>query len=292
MKSTSVIDALPHIFRRPLQTIEAGASIFAAGTLLDIPRRDVFAIASALGPDVRLFSQNRRLRAFSGYGLLGALVRTPAKGYYRFLFERCERASLPLPCIDAGSSLSRVFEVMSKTRIGWLLARRDVEYAMVTLADLLPLYERGVLATDLLLKDVSTDKVFTLAAGARLDDALRGLIERRVRRVFLSGTRKFVSDREIMEHIFSPERLRVVRESPEKMLESPLWRVGPASAAKASPGLGVAEMATALDATSGAHCVLAGSGLVTPWDLIMKPWTMGRLKIAKAPAPTPRRGAN
>jgi CBS domain-containing protein len=288
---SSIIDALPHVFKRPLQKVEAGTSIFVAGTLLDIPRRDIFVITSVRGTNVRLFSRNRTFLAFGGYGLLGALLRTDPKDYYKFLFERIERASLPIRCVDADSELSRVFEVMSETELGWLLVREDERYAIVSLADLLPLYAKNTLATDLHLGDVATAQVFSMAAGTRLDDALRELIGRRIRRVFLSGTSKFVSDREILEHIFSLERLQVVRESPKKMLRSRLAEVGPASATRADADLQVTKMARTFDATSGAHCYLTGKGLVTPWDLVMKPWIMGGLKIAEAGSSGIRRRA-
>jgi len=279
---SSIIETLPHVFKRPLQKVEAGTSIFVAGTLLDVPRRDIFVITSVRGTNVRLLSRNRTLVAFGGYGLLGALLRTDPKDYYKFLFERIERVSLPIRCVDADSALSRVFEVMSETELGWLLVREDERYAIVSLADLLPLYAKNILATDLHLGDVATSPVISMAAGTRLDDALRELLKRRIRRVFLSRTSRFVSDREILEHIFSPERLKVVRESPKKMLQSRLAEVGQASATRATADLQVTRVARTFDATSGAHCFITGKGLVTPWDLVMKPWNMGRLNIAEA----------
>jgi CBS domain-containing protein len=281
----SVRDALPHIFRRPLHTIESGDFIFVAGTLLDIPRRDVFAIAQVKGKDVRLFSRNHRFAGFSGYGLLLRLLRTDPKNYYKFLFQPCERASLLLPCVDADSDLARVFEVMLETRIGWCLARKTGEYAMVTLADLLSLYAEDRLATDLNLGDVASSPIFYMDAGARLDEAVRQMIKRRVRRVFLSGTREFVSDREVLMHIFSPDRLNLVKGFPERMLDSRIGDIGPARATRADAGLSVTKTAMAIDTDSGAHCVLTRKGLVTPWDLVMKPWAMGRLKMAEAVLP-------
>ena len=285
----SIADAFPRLFNRALQTVEAGMSVFVAGTLLDIPRRDVFAITSVWGANPRLLSRNGMHMAFGGYGLLKTLLQTDPKDHYKFLFQPCESVSLPIPCVDSESELSRVFEVMEHTKIGWLLVRKQTEYAIVTLSDLVPLYSRGVLSTDASLGDVSSAQIFFTTARTRLDLALGEMLARRIRRVFLAGTKKFVSDREILEHIFSPDRLHVAEEYPERMLESTLGEVGYSSAAKVDKDLRVTKLARTFDVVSGAHCLLTAKGLVTPWDLVMKPWAMGRLKIDGAIAPQLRR---
>lgn len=48
-----------------------------------------------------------------------------------------------------------------------------------------------------------------------------------LRTVFLSGTNSYVSNREILVHIFSPTRLELVEKSPQELLESKLGDLDP-----------------------------------------------------------------
>ena len=273
-------DALPPIFRRPLPLLERGTRVIVAGTLLDAPRRDVLKIVATGEGKVQFLANNGRCLVFSGYSMLVGLLESDPKDYYRFLFKPSERASLSVRPLASDAELAAVFEEFVRTKFGWALVEEAGKYGVVALPDLISLYQSGVLETDLSIRDVASHKVFSLPASTGLREALREMVKRRVRRVFLSGDgNKFVSDREILTYIFSPERLTLARDDPRKVLDATLADVGAVEAIDVGGRSTVKEISRIFKPESGAWCLLCDGGLVTPWDLVMKPWKMGRLTI-------------
>lgn len=153
-------------------------------------------------------------------------------------------------------------------------------YAVVTLTELIPLYDTNVLDTELTFHDVASPNIFSMPRDSTLKDALRELINRRIRRVFISGTNSFVSDREILRYIFGIERLALTKKSPSTMLDVTLQEVGPAEAVEIGDGeTTLSEMTMYFVHNTGEPCVTCRGELVTPWDLVVKPWKVGRLGL-------------
>jgi hypothetical protein len=278
--------ALPGIFRRPFPVVEEGTAMLVAGTLLDTPRRDVLPIIriQADKGTMSLTKRGSRHLAFSGYSLVARLLATRPEDRYRFLFEPCERALASFPLLEAGGlELSEVLDGFARERFGWaFVARGAAMRAVVTLADLVPLYQKGFLWTELTVGDVASPMVFSLPRTAKVDEALRGMMKRRVRRVFLTGTGSFVSDREILTYLFSPERLSVVRRYPRRMLDPALEEVERVEPVEVDGRAAIGEASGLFKAASGAWCAVCSEGVVTPWDLVMKPWKAGRLAFGEA----------
>ncbi|MCL5068743.1 MAG: hypothetical protein M1368_10385 [Thaumarchaeota archaeon] len=245
-----VKEALPEIFKRPVPVVAEGTAILVAGTLLDTPRRDVlpivrssdktlrfvshdrkhltldFRASNAALQEVRFVSDDRKhLMAFAGQAILSKLLEWNRQDHYMFLFEPIESASLSVLPIPADEEIASLFRAFVRTKFGWSIIEDSGAYALATLADLIPLYSRNILETSLCAKDVASP-IFALPQDTKLSKALQEMIKHSVRRVFLSGTNRFVSDREILTYIFSPARLAVVRNSPHEMLEATLEDVG------------------------------------------------------------------
>ena len=273
-------EALPSLFRRPLPLLERGTRVVVAGTLLDTPRRDILTIVSTGEGNVQFLANKERRSVFSGYSMLVGLLESEPEDYYRFLFQPCERALLSVRPLASDAELATVLEEFVRTKFGWALVEEAGKYGVVALPDLIPLYQSGVLETDLPVRDVASPEVFSLPASTGLREALREMVKRRVRRVFLSGDdNKFVSDREVLTYIFSPERLTLARDDPRKVLDATLADAGAVEAIEVDGGSTVKEISRIFKPESGAWCLVCDGGLVTPWDLVMKPWKLGRLTI-------------
>ncbi|MHB2035688.1 MAG: hypothetical protein ACYCPW_02980 [Nitrososphaerales archaeon] len=271
--------AFPEIFRRPFPLLAAGTSILVAGTLLDTPRRDVLPIVRSADMKIQFLSKDRQyLMAFAGHAILSRLLERNPRDHYKFLFEPVENVALSIRPIPADEEITSLFRAFARTKLGWAIVEDSGMYALATLADLIPLYSMGVLETSLRAKDVAT-RVFALPQETKLSSALREMIKHSMRRVFLSGTNRFVSDREILTYIFSPERLAVVRNSPQEMLESTLEDVGSVESVAVDGSETLRESSELFKPVSGAWCLACREGVVTPWDLVMKPWKMGQLII-------------
>ncbi len=283
-------DIFPEIFRRPVPVVAAGTALLVAGTLLDTPRRDVLPIVRSSNKSIRYVRKNRKdLMAFAGQAILSKLIETKPHYYHRFLFQPIEKIALSVSPIKAEEDISALLQSFSRTKFGWSVVDEHGAYALATLADLISLYRRGVLNASLRVKDVAT-KIFALPKDTKLSKALNEMMNHWVRRVFLSGTNRFVSDREILSYIFSPERLGVIKESPSKMLEAKLEDIESVEPIAVESDTTLPDASGLFKPLSGAWCLRCDEGIVTPWDLIMKPWKMEGLTFNKAMERAPNQG--
>ena len=274
-------EALPEIFRRPVPVVAEGTAILVAGTLLDTPRRDVLPVVGSSDMSLKFVSKDlggRYLMAFAGHAILSRLLERKPRDHYKFLFEPIENVALSVQAIPADEEITTLFRAFARTRFGWAVIEDSGTCALVTLADLIPLYDRKILNSDLRVKDVAS-KVFALPRDTKLSRALQEMIRHGVRRVFLSGSNRSVSDREILTFIFSPVRLAVVRNSPPEMLEATLEDVESVEPIVVDSNITLGEASELFKPVSGAWCLACSEGIVTPWDLIVKPWKIGHLII-------------
>ena len=273
-------EAFPELFRRPVPVVAQGTTILVAGTLLDTPRRDVLPIVRSSDKMLNFVSNDsKHLIAFAGQTILSKLVERNPRDHYMFLFEPIESASLQVLPIPTDEEITSLFRSFIRTKFGWSIIEDSGTYAVVTLAELIPLYGKGILETSLCARDVASP-VFSLPQDTKLSKALQEMIHRSVRRVFLSDTNRFVSDREILSYIFSPARLAVVRNFPQKMLEATLDDVGSVEAVNVDGSATLREASELFRPLSGAWCLACREGVITPWDLVVKPWKMGQLIIS------------
>lgn len=280
-------EALPALAKRPISVVEGGTALLVAGTLLDTPRRDVLPIVKSARDKNTigyLSKEPGTCLAFSGYSLIAKLLETNPKHHYKFLFQPCESASMVVrPISEGGANLVALLDSFAKSRFGWaMVGKGSVDAgAVVTLADLMPLYGSGILLSDLAVEEVATPKILSLPRKTKLRDALREMMRRRIRRVFLIGEESFVSDREILEYIFSPQWLSKVRDSPGKMLEAKLEDVERVEPVLVDGKATIKEASKLFMPESGSWCAACDAGIVTPWDLVINPWKTGRLSIGE-----------
>ncbi len=194
MRPLRVSEAVPAALGKVVATVEQGTLAVIAGSLLDLPRRDVLLIASTVG-GVRYLTRGEKWMAFSGYPLLEKMLAAEPKDLYGLLFRPCESASILLGAVRAEDGLAAVLDAFHRTRFGYVLVESADSLGMVTLADFLQLYHGGVLSTDLSLRDVASSPVLSLPGSVSLREAVREMFRRRVRRVRVEGTDRFVSDR-------------------------------------------------------------------------------------------------
>jgi hypothetical protein len=255
--------------------------IMVVGKLLDIPRSEVLLITSTTQDGFEYLMKDGKWVAFSGYSVLKKMIATRPVDLYNFLYGPCESASLHLDPLSSESELQHVLETFERTEFGFTLIKAPDSLGLVTLTDLLSLYGEA-LDTDLHVGDVASQPVLSLPKETGLQDSVREMFKRRVRRARISGTNAFVSDREILAFILSPRRLNAAKESPEKMLDSTLEDVGPVEAIEVDAGVSVREASVIIKPGSGT-CLTVGNGgpLVTPWDLVVKPFKARHLLIGK-----------
>jgi len=263
-------EAFPKIFERAYPAVDPTTPILSVLPLLRFHEIDVLPLS---------FDAVRRQKGVFGFSCLARLIKVRPEGIGSFLRRPCEVVSEPLTTIRADRSLSSLLNVFLRRRFGFarVLESRGVG-ALLTLTDVLGLYEGGTLRSSLTLEDVGS-AAFSMPGESTVREVLVEMFERRIRRVFVSGTNEFVWDRNIIEHLFSPAVLaRVALRESEDILEIPISGIGARTAKDVEGRLPIREAAALLEVEPG-QCLVFNEKVVTPWDVVMKPWKERELKI-------------
>lgn len=266
--------AFPRIFKRAYPALDPSTPMLPAISLLRFHEIDALPIT--------VMDSERGRRAIYGYSSLARLLRMRPENFGRFLNEPCESASESLATVNATDRLRKLFKTFERTRFGFAwVETRDSPGGLVTLNDLLELYETGVIRTDLRVGDVAS-QMFSMPATTSLRDALSAMFSRRYRRVFLSGEgdRAFISDRTIIERIFSPAMLQSFTKESEDILQIPIADVSRLQPKIVSSKVTISAGAGELRGQTG-RCLVCEKGVVTSWDLLMKPWISKALQMVE-----------
>jgi CBS domain-containing protein len=275
-------DAFPQIFSRSSPAVEKDSpTIYAASMIRFHP---VDAAILLMDDGLQPFRVGRKGMFLGGYAILGNLMKQDPENYYRFLFEPCKKSAVPVEELNIKRSLKDLLDLFAESRFGFTIVTDPPLYAMLSLSDVLQLYQSGAIDSGLVAKDVAQKPVFTSGA-TTIRDALSVMFRRRIRRLFIEESilgrgrgSAFVSDREVISFIFSPRSLEESRESPESMLDAKMGEVGPIDAEQVDDDSPLSEVAKYLTRSQG-NCVVCTKGLISPWDVVMKPYLGGRLSL-------------
>lgn len=224
---------------------------------------------------------NERPLVFSGYSVVSKLVDTKPSEYDAFLRSPCL-----LYCLSAGtaykeSDLVSLFHVFETTTFGFSMIHDEANRIVgkITVSDLLPLYQSGFLSSNLLVEDVASGPVFSMPKGTKVIDCLREMESRKYRKVKIFGTTLVVSDRLIFSHIFDEKRLQRIAKAPQHLLDVTIEDLEPVQGTWISGKTKLSEAAKLLTKTDQGFLVM-DDAILTPWDLVIKPWRMGDLRIS------------
>ncbi|MHB2035618.1 MAG: hypothetical protein ACYCPW_02620 [Nitrososphaerales archaeon] len=269
-------EALPDIFRRTYPVLEPGTQMLLAASLLRFHQID----ALPIGFKPR---QKRRKRlAVFGYSCLSKLLETDARNYGKFLEMPCEHAALALSTIDVNEIVEALLRVFEKTKFGFAWVESERLGGFASLRDVLELYAKGVINAKMTVGEVASP-IFSLPKDSKIKSVLQEMFNHRIRRVFVSGERNLVTDRMIISYIFSVSRLAETTKKPEKLLDAKLGDLDKMEPVPINGRTSLREAAAALskrDATK--DCLFCDEGVVTPWDLVIKPFIYGKLTIKRS----------
>jgi hypothetical protein len=262
-------EALPGIFQRKYPVLEPNTQMQIALSLLRF--HEIDALPIGFKP-----MEKKRLAVF-GYSCLSKLLDTQPENYGKFLEMPCKNSALELSTIDIGKELRDLFRVFEKTKFGfaWVESRRLGGFA--SLRDLLELYESGTIDSKLMAEDVASP-IFSLPKSTKLRPLLKEMFNRRIRRVFVPGNKGFVTDRTIINYVFSSTRLSAAAEKPETLLDAELSDLELMRPVRIGSHTTVSDAAASLR-NSAENCLVCNEGVITPWDLLMKPMIQGSLTI-------------
>lgn len=274
MKQMKISEALPEVFTRAYTMIEPHTHMLLALSILRFQNLDALPIG--------VWKSRSRKIAVSGFSCLSEVMSLGPGDYERFLNEPCESYSVKLATIHAEDDLEDLLRTFSETGFGFACVdgrgNHDLR-AFVGLRDLVGLCTKSVITADLSAGDVASSPIFSLPRDATLKQALEEMIERGKRRVFLDETDLAVSDRSIINHIFSASKLSEASSKSYDLLAITLGEIEHARPEYIDEGADLKKAAEQIIAAKD-HCLICEKGVITPWDLVMKPWEQHRLTLS------------
>lgn len=266
-------EALSYVFERPCSTVEPSTQMHLALLLLGF--HEVDALPIEIGSNTHSTKY-----AVSSHSCLSKLLETDTKEYSNLLAQPCKKICSELASVSANSQMETLLKTFDSTGFGFACIENGSELrGLVSLRDLLLLYQKSRFKTDLLVKDVASSPLYTLSSDASLKETLRMMFKHKFRRIFISENRRVVSDREIIKHLFSPSRMIESSEDYSALFETKLGLVKSVLPRSVSSEMAVNLASLELYSSLGG-CLTCNDGVVTPWDIVMKPWIQGRLNIS------------
>ena len=153
-------------------------------------------------------------------------------------------------------------------------------FGALSLSDLLELYETRMIDADLEAEQIASP-MFSMPTDKPIKNVLDEMLRHRFRRVFVSPENKsVVTDRGIINYIFSTARLTTVSKTPEALLDGKLGDLDSVEPIHISNRSLVREAALFMKGMADG-CLVCDNGVLTSWDIVMKPLLNTRLSIMK-----------
>ena len=219
--------------------------------------------------------------AFGGYGILKAVADSEPKDHYKTLWAKSAEVPMWIGSCDYEQPFDDILGAFALTLFGGARVTKGRLEALITLGDAVGLIREGELSTRM-----STDEVGSVPIAISKDrpiiEAIRMMVLQGVRRLFIEKRRgAYISDRSVIDYMFSPERLGVAKDHPELWVDEPVERVGTKTAGRCSSGNlddAAKEMGSAPD-----DCLITdGLRVISRWDIVVKPWKAGRLEAVES----------
>jgi hypothetical protein len=270
--------ALPRLLERKYPIIRPSYPLLTVLYLLRI--QDMAAVP--------ITEDGKSRRAVFGYSTLPKLIELTPKNFDAYLEGPCERASEELGCFSMNDEVETLLDGFKKRRLGVSLVNGKVggeeRISLVTLVDLLRLYKTKHLASDMHTGDVASP-ILSMPGRSSVREALQAMFKLRQRRVFITGERMYISDRSIIERFLGPASLIRDRDAPDTgVLDARIDGLKKTAPIEVTSRASLQSAALRLRSEWGPCLIVKDRNVVvTPWDVIMKPWEAGRLTLSAHP---------
>ena len=273
----SISGLIPNLFKLPRPTADGNSQLIHAGFVLNTSEAHILPVAD--GPRPR---RDRRTGltlygALSGYSFLKRLVMTKPEDYNDLLQTPSREIAVWIGSVDFGEPISDLLRVFDATKFGAARVSDHDMHTVVTLADLIRTLRNYSLVSEMRVEEAGS-KPQTISPEAGILEAVKMMLKLRVRRLFPQGRPgEFFSSRSVIEFIFTPERLQIARTRPREWCDAKVSELSTRNARVVAPGASLNEAARLLGDEPDDCLVSEGGLVITRWDLLMKPWKLGRL---------------
>jgi CBS domain-containing protein len=286
-RSAKLSTLLPNLFKIPRPVIDAKSPIIVSGNLLQLGEVHMLPIVQGLEPRIDQETKIKMYAALGGASILNKLLNTPPRDYGKLIWTPCEQMPVWIGTVNYDDSLEDLLTVFVKTRFGNAAVERSAPMReLVTLSEILGLYRTNVIASNLRAEDVGSEMI-SISSDQDLLEAVRLMFRKKVRRVFLKSSTyrnsnlEYISDRDIIRFLFSPDRLEIVKKSPELWVKAKLSDLDSNMAKSISDGKTINQASLEIG-DKIADCLVCNESLkvVTRWDVVVKPFVKGHYELS------------
>jgi CBS domain-containing protein len=274
---SKLFPGLFNIFR-PMVTLDTpvivAASILADYEFSILPVRRGRASTGVEKEGVMLF------KAIGGQQAFSLVVKSKPEDYNKFLWAPCSTICMWLGKVEFRDELKKLLSIFELTGFGDAMVDAPASaHGLVTLEEIVSLYRERKLKCDLTVKEVSSQAI-SIDPDTPVIEAMRTMIGKRVRRLFLKRSSEYISDRNILAFLFSPRLLTIAKDRPESWTNASISEVQKSTARSVLPNVKVEEVGRMVEANRDVFMLSDGVSLVSRWDLVMKPWKEGQLRLS------------
>ena len=273
----SISSLMPGLFKLHRPTADGNSPLVQSAFILNTSEVHVLPVTKGLGPRRDKRTGLVLYGALSGYSFLERFMRTKPKDYHDLLRTSSKEIAVWIGSAGFGDGVGKLLRAFEATRFGAARVSDRGMHTLVTLADLIGTMRRYSLVSEMRVEQVGS-KLVSISSDAEIRKAVEMMLKLRVRRLFLQGhSEEFISSRSVIDFMFSPERLRVAQRRPENWFDSKVSVLGLRSARVVHPSASLNEAARIIGDEPDDCLVSAGGLIISRWDLLMKPWKLGRL---------------
>jgi hypothetical protein len=248
-------------------------------------------LVSSPEPRINPETKNKEYPTLASYAVLDAILRSDSKNYQLLVSStKFPEVAVWIGSVRSTDSFDKLMKVLELNGFGnAIVEQEDVrKRVLLTLKDIISLYKSGKLKSSLLVSDVSSPKV-SVSRDTSLTQVLSYMLDKSVRRLFLQtenaeenyNNLQFVSDRGILSFLFTPERLEILKKSPDSWLDANICDVGTSEAVPVACDATINEASRLIgERADGCLVCEESQEIVSRWDIAMKPWQVDSLEIS------------
>ena len=273
----SISSLLPGLFKLHRPVADGNSPLVHAGFVLNNSEVNILPVMKGLMPRRDRQTGLVLYGALSGYSFLEKFMKTKPEDYPDLLRTPSKEIAVWIGSVDFGDPISDLLRVFEATKFGAARVSDHDMHTVVTLADLVGAMRNHSLVSDVRVEEVGSQSL-SISPDAEIGEAVKMMLKFRVRRLFPQGRpSEFFSSRSVIEFMLTPERLQVARTRPEEWCDAKVSVLGTRSARVVAPHASLNEAARMIGDEPDDCLVSEGGLIISRWDLLMKPWKLGRL---------------
>lgn len=275
-----ISELFPRIFLVSKPIVQGSTPLIVSGSLLHLQGVQMLPIVETLEPrtDPEI---GKVYGALAGYSVLQSIVQSDPKDYSKLLWMSSDKFPVWIGANEFSDTVDKTLKSFDLTKFGAVAidAPSGSRFnALLTLSEMISLFQSKVARSSLRASDICSDAI-SVPEDTSLIEALRVMFEKRIRHIFL-GKVEYITGRDIIRFLFTPQRLEVAKNSPEKWLDAEISAIEKHKAKEVSPGRTVNQISMEFGSHLADDClVISGKKVITRWDVVMKPWKSGDLRF-------------